>query len=46
MAKINPSVPLGRYPHPLLYGHVGTEPSSNSTRMMININPIADYLHS
>jgi len=42
--KINPSAPLGRYPQPLLYGHLGTDPKTSRIRTIRSIVPIPHYL--
>src|SRR5947207_15662027 len=32
ISRINPSPPLGQYPHPELYGHVGSAPIKSKIR--------------
>jgi hypothetical protein len=40
ISRINPSPPLGQYPHPELYGHAGSAPIKSKIRMISRIVPM------
>ena len=39
ITSTNPSPPLGPYPQPLLWGHLGIAPTNKRTTMINSINP-------
>ena len=38
--RIKPKPPLGKYPQPVLYGHVGRAPTRSKIKMITRIVPI------
>ena len=40
ISRINPSPPLGQYPHPELYGHAGSAPIKSKIRIISRIVPM------
>ena len=41
ISRINPSPPLGQYPHPELYGHAGSAPIKSKIRRINRMVPMA-----